>query len=189
MDALTLLTTRRSVRELREPAPNAQDLETMFQAATQVPDHGNLTPWEFVVVQGEAAFARFRRILEETVETMGYDEAARKKIDKVCDMAPMMIAVIARPKTEGPKPKPVWEQEMSAAAAAYALQLSSVALGYGNVWITGLWCGSPVLRREMQCAEHDKIIGLLMVGTPVGEPKYEAKNTETGKFVTRWQAV
>ena len=45
MDALDLLTTRRSVRELVEPAPDELELETVFQAATQVPDHGNLTPF------------------------------------------------------------------------------------------------------------------------------------------------
>ena len=48
MDALDLLTTRRSVRELTAPAPDELELETIFQSATQVPDHGGLTPWRFV---------------------------------------------------------------------------------------------------------------------------------------------
>ena len=36
MDALDLLTTRRSVRELVEPAPDELELETVFQAASTV---------------------------------------------------------------------------------------------------------------------------------------------------------
>ncbi|MGN6900478.1 nitroreductase, partial [Neisseria sp. P0017.S010] len=38
MDALNLLTTRRSSKKLTAPAPNAEQLEQMLQAATQVPD-------------------------------------------------------------------------------------------------------------------------------------------------------
>lgn len=186
MDALTLLTTRRSVRELTAPAPDAQQLETMFQAATQVPDHGHLTPWHYVVIEGGAAKDRLRKALDETVAVMGYDEAVAKKAEKIAAFAPLTIIVIAKPKSEGPKPKPVCEQHMSAAASAYALQLAAAAQGYGSVWLTGVWCDSPVLRRETGASGDDKIIGLLMVGTAAGDPKQGAKNTDTAQFVSRW---
>lgn len=186
MDALTLLTTRRSVRDLREPAPDELDLETIFQAATQVPDHGGLTPWQFVVIEGEAAKQKFRKALEETVEQMKLGEEALKKVDKVTHLAPMIIAVIFKHNTNTPKPKPELEQMMSAASAAYAIQLASNALGYDNVWITGLWCGSPVLREAFGCGEKDKIIGLMMVGTAENNLPKEEKNTDLSQFVTRW---
>ena len=83
MDALDLLTTRRSVRELVEPAPDELELETVFQAATQVPDHGNLTPWRFVVIAGSEAKQKFRRALEETVEVMKLGEDAMRKAEKL----------------------------------------------------------------------------------------------------------
>ena len=106
MDALDLLTTRRSVRELVEPAPDELELETVFQAATQVPDHGNLTPWRFVVITGSEAKQKFRRALEETVEVMKLGEDAMRKAEKVANFAPMIIAVIAAPNTSAEKPKP-----------------------------------------------------------------------------------
>ena len=186
MDALDLLTTRRSVRELVEPAPDELELETVFQAATQVPDHGNLTPWRFVVITGSEAKQKFRRALEETVEVMKLGEDAMKKAEKVANFAPMIIAVIAAPNTATEKPKPEWEQLMSAGAAAYAVQLATNALGYDNVWITGLWCGSPVLREAMNCGEKDRIIGFIMVGTAQHDFPKEEKNTDLERFVSYW---
>jgi len=55
MTPIELLTTRRSVKKLGLPAPSAAHIENMLQAATQVPDHGQLTPWRFVVMAGGAA--------------------------------------------------------------------------------------------------------------------------------------
>ncbi|MGF6147191.1 Putative NAD(P)H nitroreductase ydjA [Kingella potus] len=186
MDALDLLSTRRSVRELTEPAPDELELETVFQCATQVPDHGGLTPWRFVVIHGSAAKARFRRALEDTVVQMKLGSESMAKAGKVADFAPMAIAVIAKPATAAQKPKPEWEQMLSAGAAAYAIQLATNALGYDNVWITGLWCGSPVLRQEMGCGEKDKIIGFIMVGTAQHAFPKEEKNTDLEPFVTYW---
>lgn len=187
MDALALLTTRRSVRELVEPAPDELDLETIFQAATQVPDHGGLTPWQFIVIQGEAAKNKFRQALVDTVNTMNLGEEAMKKAHKVSNFAPMIIAVIAKPnRVATAKPKPIWEQEASAAAAAYAIQLAANALGYDNVWISGLWCGSPIVREQMNCGEKDKILGFIMIGTAQTPLPKQSKNEDLSQFVTYW---
>jgi len=51
MDALQLLITRRSSKKLAAPAPDAGQLEQILQAATQVPDHGNMRPFHFTVIQ------------------------------------------------------------------------------------------------------------------------------------------
>ena len=98
MNAIDLLTTRRSVRHLAEPAPNDAQLEIILQAATQVPDHGNLTPWHFVVVQSEAGRQAFRHILKQCAEEIG-GEAARKA-EVVGQMAPMVIGVVSKPKLD-----------------------------------------------------------------------------------------
>ena len=71
MDALSLLTTRRSSKKLTAPAPNAEQLEIMLQAATQVPDHGNMRPFRFTVIQSEAGLQRFRELLRQTVTEFG----------------------------------------------------------------------------------------------------------------------
>ena len=55
-DALELLKTRRSVKpmELEGPGPTASEIETLLAIATRVPDHGKLTPWRFIVFEGDA---------------------------------------------------------------------------------------------------------------------------------------
>ena len=55
-DALELLKTRRSIKpiELVGPAPSAAEIETLLTVASRVPDHGKLTPWRFIVFEGDA---------------------------------------------------------------------------------------------------------------------------------------
>jgi len=55
-DALQLLKTRRSVKpmELTGPAPTQAEIDMLLAIASRVPDHGKLTPWRFVVFEGDA---------------------------------------------------------------------------------------------------------------------------------------
>ena len=68
MDTLELLTTRRSNKSLRAPAPDELQLDSILQAASQVPDHGNLTPWRFIVIQSEAGKQRFQAALPSPLQ-------------------------------------------------------------------------------------------------------------------------
>ena len=185
MDALQLLTTRRSNKQLAAPAPNADQLEMMLQSATQVPDHGNMRPFRFAVIQSEEGLQRFRQLLKDTVVQLNFGDEILQKAEKVGNMAPMVIAVMFRPNTEVARPKPEWEQMISAGCAAYGLQLAASAQGFDNVWITGMWSNSPLLREALGCRDKDKIIGLLMVGT-AAEPASGEKNTDLAEFVQYW---
>src|SRR5258708_24109189 len=55
-DALELLKIRRSVkpREMTGPGPSPAQLETILTIGARVPDHGKLTPWRFIVFEGDA---------------------------------------------------------------------------------------------------------------------------------------
>jgi len=55
-DALELLKLRRSVkpREMSGPGPSPSELETILTIGARVPDHGKLTPWRFIVFEGDA---------------------------------------------------------------------------------------------------------------------------------------
>ncbi|WP_225748411.1 nitroreductase family protein [Eikenella sp. Marseille-P7795] len=183
MNTLDLLTTRRSVRLLTAPGPDAAQLETILQAATQVPDHGNHTPWHFVVVQSEAGWQTFRHVLGQCAAEIG-GEAARKA-EVLGQMAPLMIGVVAKPNLNCLKPKPEWEQVLSAGCAAYAIQLAAKAQGFDNVWLTGLWVNTAALREAFACEEHDKIIGLLMIGT-AQKTADGGKNTDLSELVSYW---
>lgn len=181
MDTLELLTTRRSTKTLTAPAPDELQLDSILQAATQVPDHGNLTPWRFVAIHSEAGLERFRTLLHDTVTKLNFGADAMTKAEQVGNMAPMIVGVIASPKSG----KPEWEQHLSAGCAAYAIQLAAKAQNFDSIWITGLWVNSPLLRQAWECTDKEKIIALLMIGTTphsINAPK----NIEVNDFVQYW---
>lgn len=181
MDSLTLLTTRRSTKELNRPAPDELQIDSMLQAATQVPDHGDLKPWRFIVINSDEGMQRFRRLLTDAAEALNMGEQTLEKAKRVGHMAPLVIAVIASPKSG----KPEWEQQMSAGCAAYAVQLAAKAQGFDSVWLTGLWVNTEHLRAAFDCGDKEKIIALLMIGT-ADFPPDQPKNHDTEAFVRYW---
>src|SRR5581483_10424016 len=117
LNALDLLTTRRSVKpiELGDPGPTAAELATLLTVASRVPDHGKLTPWRFIVFEGDA-----RLKAGETIARVFRDkrpDATPEQIEfegKRRARAPLVIAVVSR---AGPHVKiPEWEQVLSAGA-------------------------------------------------------------------------
>src|SRR6187397_3344276 len=54
-DAVEFLKIRRSVkpREMSGPGPTASELDTILTIGARVPDHGKLTPWRFIVFEGD----------------------------------------------------------------------------------------------------------------------------------------
>lgn len=185
MTPIELLTTRRSVKKLGLPAPSAAHIENMLQAATQVPDHGQLTPWRFVVITGQAAQTRLEQTLLQAAQTTGMGEEGETRARQISHMAPLIVGVIAAPCLQANRPKPEWEQHLSAGCAAYAIQLAAKAQGFDSIWITGPWVSSSPLRKAFGCAAGDKIIALLAIGT-AAQPQSEPKNTDLSAFTQRW---
>ena len=121
-EALDLLKTRRSVKpiELNGPGPSAAELESLLTVASRVPDHGKLTPWRFIVFDGDArlkAGTAIEAIFKADNPAATADQIAfeRNRLAR----APLVIAVVSR---AGPHVKiPEWEQVLSAGAAAMNL--------------------------------------------------------------------
>lgn len=181
---LKLLTTRRSVKQLSEPTPNADELNTMFQAATQVPDHANLMPYHFTVIQGDSAKAKLAEILTAAA-TNANNEMMKTRVNGFVNLAPMIIAVTSKMKENEAHPIPEWEQEATAACAVYALQLAAKAQGFDSAWLTGFWYKTPELRAALNCADNEKVIALLMIGT-AATSNDEPKNTDLAGVVSYW---
>src|SRR5580693_1964718 len=136
-DAIDLLKTRRSFKpvELTGPAPSAAEIDTLLTVASRVPDHGKLTPWRFIVFEGEARRAAGTAIA--TAFRVKYPDAKPEQVEAERERlarAPLVVAVVSR---AGPHVKiPEWEQVLSAGAAAMNLVLAANAMGYGTCWIT-----------------------------------------------------
>ena len=97
MDALELLLNRVSVTRLVDPAPTAAQLDVLLRAALRAPDHGQLRPWRFLTVQGEAR-TRLGELFADALRLREPDatEEALRQPRKMPLRAPMVLIVIAR---------------------------------------------------------------------------------------------
>src|SRR5580698_5794468 len=98
-DALNLLATRRSFKavELAGPAPSAAEIDTLLTIASRVPDHGKLTPWRFIVFEGEARRSAGAAIA--TAFRAKYPDAKPEHVAAERERlarAPLVIAVVSR---------------------------------------------------------------------------------------------
>lgn len=182
MNTLDLLTTRRSTKQLTTPGPDRAQIDAMLQAGTQVPDHGLLLPFRFVVIE-TPAMPRFAATLVEAATEMALGEEGLKKAERVGNMAPVVIGVMASYREHATIAE--WEQLLTSGCAAYAIQLAAKAQGFDSVWISGKWVDSMALRRAFACTEREKIIALLMIGT-AKTPVDGEKNTELEQWVEYW---
>jgi nitroreductase len=186
-DALALLTTRRSFKaiELSGPGPSAAEIDTLITIASRVPDHGKLTPWRFIIFEGEArraagaaiAAAFGRKYPDAKAEHV---EAERDRLTR----APLVIAVVSR---ASPHVKiPEWEQILSAGAAAMSLVLAAHALGYGASWITEWYAYDRAVLDALGLGPHEKIAGFIHIGRPPGPPEDRPRPPLT-EIATRFQ--
>jgi len=171
-DAIDLLKSRRSIkpREMGGPGPSPAELETILTIGARVPDHGKLTPWRFIVFEGEArraagtAIAAAFRVKYPDAKPE-HVEAERERLAR----APLVVAVVSR---AGPHVKiPEWEQVLSAGAAAMSLVLAAHALGYGASWITEWYAYDRGVLDALGLAPHERIAGFIHIGRPPGRPE------------------
>lgn len=184
MQALDLLLNRVSVGRLLEPAPDAAQRELMFRAALRAPDHGQLRPWRFITVDGEAR----ARLGELFAEAQAQDPASKPEaLDKARAMplrAPLLVVVVARI-AEHPK-VPQEEQLLSAGCAAHSLLLATQALGFGAIWRTGALAQHPHVLAGLGLEAEEKIVGFLYVGSFEGERR-NPPALQPLDFVSAWQ--
>jgi len=182
VDALTLLLNRSSQPRLLEPAPSGDALENIMQAALRAPDHACLTPWRFVVCQGEGL-----NKLGSLFETSAIEnDKSQKEIDRAPQLplrAPMVIVAIAQYKEHEKVPRV--EQIASASCGVMAMQMAAVAQGFNGMWRTGSYAQCPVVKRGLGMSEEDELVGFLYLGTPAFEPAPKPER-DTTAFFEHW---
>lgn len=164
MEILDLLHHRRSCKQFGEIAPSTEQVEKMIQAALRAPDHGRMKPYHFVVIE-KSGMSKLRHCLEAAAVEFEMDEKNAAKAEKLSNQAPMVIGVVAKLDHHSPK-VPAWEQMLTAGCATYAMQLAANAQGFETVWISKKWVEGSALRTMFGCEQGDKVIGLLLVGSP-----------------------
>jgi nitroreductase len=187
-DALQLLKTRRSVKpmELTGPAPSVEEIDSLLTIAARVPDHGKLTPWRFILFEGDARIAAGETIAaafrtDRPDATPEQIEFERQRLAR----APLVIAVVS---SASPHVKiPEWEQQLSAGAAAMSLVLAAHAMGYAASWITEWYAYDRRVLDALGLAANERIAGFVHIGRPAKPPEdRERPMLET--IVTRYSS-
>ena len=180
MTSIELLLQRQSTALLTTPAPNHHDLEQILAAGVRVPDHSCLQPWHFTVI-AEDGLQRFSDLLVQSTDS---ESPNLERIAKKPFRAPMIIVV----STEFVKHEkvPTQEQLISVGCCAHAMQMASVALGYGAMWRTGGLAYDAKIKQGLSIKEHDEIVGFLYIGTPCKEQALKSSKSFEHK-VSYWK--
>lgn len=182
----SLLQSRKSAsaKAMGEPGPTQDQLREILTAAVRVPDHGKLTPWRFILFQGEArreAGQVMRRRWQElhpgnSAETLDY-------VERLFLRAPAVLAVVS---TAQPHPKiPEWEQVLSSGAVCMNILLAATALGVGCQWNTDWIAYDAAVAEAFGLKPHEKVAGFIYLGTPAA-PLEDRPRPDPASLLTVW---
>lgn len=178
---LEFLALRRSASAttLIAPAPDAAQLAELLRLAARVPDHGKLSPWRFIVLEGvgKAAFAQRLEALARDRD----DPLLAAKLAKL-KTPPLAVVVVSSPK---PSAIPEWEQQLSAGAVCTNLLYATLASGFGANWITDWYSYDPDATAILGLQGEERVAGVMLIGTP-REPPLERERPDVEPLVTRW---
>jgi nitroreductase len=155
----------------------------MFQAALREPDHGQLKPYRFIVIEAEG-LQRLGELYRQAWVTDGETDPA--KLDRAQYLptrAPMIIVAVAHIVVSDKAPEQ--EQLISAGIACAQLMSAAQALGLGTYWRTGELAYHEYVHQQLHCASNEKIIGFIYCGTPKNAPRLMEKPDDS-VYWRRW---
>ena len=188
-DMLNYLLARRSVGMafLKEPGPDAGELQQLLTIGTRVPDHGKLAPWRLVLIEGAARAEAGERLAAIAARRHPDYDAAALDVERHRFLpAPLTIGVIS---TARQHPKiPEFEQLLSAGNVAFNLMHAAFALGFAATWTTR-WYALDSEAAEMLGARYgERFIGFVSIGTPSTVVE-DRPRPALDSIVTRWQGT
>jgi nitroreductase len=184
--ALDLLLSRRSgsAKRMKGPGPSDDQIRTLIQAASRVPDHGKLTPWRFLIFKNQAReqFGELLvRALKQAEPTAGDERIAQERGRFL--RAPVVIGVASRVR-EG-VPIPEWEQILSSGAVCQTLLVAAHAMGFVANWITEWYAYDPTVREGLRLKPGERIAGFVYIGHPA-EPLEDRPRPSFETIVEEW---
>lgn len=183
---IALMLSRRSgsAKTMTGPGPGTEELETILAAASRVPDHGKLSPWRFILFEGEARTRMGEILSAALLQDDPQASSERLKAERERFMrAPVVIGVISRVR-EG-IPIPEWEQMLSAGAVCQNIVITAHALGYVANWITE-WCAyHPLVKEKLGLKPGERIAGFIYLGKSA-VPLEDRPRPDVAKLITRF---
>lgn len=186
METIDLLLTRRSVsaKDMHEPGPTDEQLDTILRCAHRVPDHGKLGPWRFVVFRHDARAAFGKKLAE--IYAAANPDSSEKLLGFQADLlmrAPTVIAVISTAEEHAKIPQ--WEQVMSVGAACQNILVAATALGFGAQWLTEWYGYNEQVKQLLGAKPEHRIAGFIYIGSYDDKPD-ERHRPELAERVEFW---
>lgn len=170
-------------RRLSAPGPDAAALERIFEGAAQVPDHGLLRPWRFILVP-DARRADLGEVFAQALAERDpdSDEGARSRAREKAFHAPcLMVAVLSDDPDARRIPKS--EKLVSLGCAVQNMLTMAQALGFSSGLASGAAMGTAGMRTLLRLAPHEEAVCFLAFGT-VSDPRPPRERPHPSEFVT-----
>jgi nitroreductase len=165
--AQALIESRQNIspKHLVEPGPSREQLDAMLSLAAAAPDHGQLTPWRFVLVPTEQRHRLAEVFALSLVDRdPGATEAQVADAREKAYRAPLLLVAIASLGSREPD-TPALERMVSMGAAIQNLLLGAHAMGFGTGLTSGRAMSSPHMRRLCGLGDGEVAVCCVNVGT------------------------
>lgn len=169
--------SRSSTKRFAETPVSEEQVQALLSAAVRAPDHGQLAPWRFTILEG-ASREILGRAMSAALQTK-MPEADAETVTREASKAlrsPLLIVVSAA--TQAHPKVPEIEQWVAVGAAVQNLWLAAQSLGLGVAWKTGSHAYNVEVKRALGLDGHEAIIGFLHVGIPLSQGPVRAVNLE-----------
>ena len=177
MDALEAILTRRSTRNYKPDAVEAEKLEQILNAAKQAPSGGNSQTNHFLVIQNREVLCKLAAMAQEAFTRMEITEDTYKSLKNsialskrggyvFCYNAPVLIVVANR--------KDYGNNMADCACAIENMMIAANALDLGSCWINQLkWLNEdPEIVEYLHTLgmkESERVYGSVIIGYPAGD--------------------
>lgn len=185
-DTLALLERRRSAKwaELKAPGPSPAELERLLAIASRVPDHGKLSPWRFIVIEGRSREAFGTVLAEIWVRREPTSPQERLTLERTrFANVPVVVAIVSRAQEQ--HKIPVWEQELSAGGVCMTLVIAANAMGYASGWITDWFGYDRDAKAALGLKSGERVAGFIGLGSV--DQLTERARPALDDLVTRWE--
>jgi nitroreductase len=175
-------------KRLLDPGPSAPQIAQIFAAAASAPDHGQILPWRFIHINGDArpllAEVFAQALLERDPQATSVQvEQAREKAFR----APLLLLAVVDG-ARGDASIDLQERIVSAGCAIQNMLLMSTALGFGSAVTSGKALHSPCLRQLFALTASDHALCFVSVGT-AAKRKSERVRPVPRDYVTQLSAT
>ncbi len=170
-------------KRLVAPGPTAEELDLIFTAAAQAPDHGNIQPWRFVLVPQEKRAALGQAFLQALQERDANASKAELNIaSEKAFRAPCLILAIVN---QGPtEPQiPAHERQISLGCAIQNMLLMAQTLSIGSGITSGQAMNSSFVREAFKLTTHEEAMCYLTFGQ-VTACKVKRKRADLSEIVS-----